>query len=80
MKQELTAIDHIAKNGLNSRTNMFNGVMASVTAFAVPMLALVPEAHDWANVAVPSTLTLVTTLGNTLLYGATHVKHSSDRK
>lgn len=79
MTKQMTAIGHIADQGMKSRTTKFNATMGAVSTFAVPMLSLVPEAHDWANVAVPSTLTFATAIGNVWLYGATHVKHRVSR-
>ena len=79
MNKQMNAADHIAAQGMKSRTTKFNATMGAVSTFAIPMLSLVPEAHDWANVAVPSTLTFATALGNVWLYGATHVKHSLSR-
>ena len=76
----MNALDHITKQGTKSRTTRFNATMGAASTFAIPMLSLVPEAQEWAKIAVPSTLTFITALGNVWLYGETHVKHSSSRK
>lgn len=79
MKQQLTAIDHVTNQGMDSRTTKFNATLGAVAAFSAPMLAFVPESYEIAKVAVPSSITFLGAMGNIWLYGATHVKHSSDR-
>jgi len=73
------ALNHIISKGTNSRTILFNAIMASLTTFLLAISIHAEEQYPILVAILPPTLTFVSSIGNIILYGMTHVKHQSDR-
>jgi len=73
------ALNHIINRGTNSRTILFNAIMASLTTFFLAVSIHAEEQYPILVAILPPTLTLISSLGNIVLYGMTHVKHEDKR-
>jgi len=73
------ALNHIINKGTNSRTILFNAIMASLTTFLLAVSIHAEEQYPILVAILPHFLVLISSLGNIVLYGMTHVKYQSNR-
>jgi len=78
MKNE-TALNHIISKGTGSRTIIFNSIMAAITTFALAISIVFQEEYPLIKAVLDPTLVFISSIGNIVLYGMTHVKHKEDR-
>ena len=71
------ALDHIRGRGGDSRTIIFNAIMASVTTFLIAISITVQESFPILEALLAPTLVFVSSIGNIILYGMTKVKDNA---
>ena len=71
------ALSHIIDRGTNSRTIIFNAIMASVTTFLLAISITVQDSYPLLEALLAPTLVLISSIGNIILYGMTKVKDNA---
>ena len=71
------ALSHIIERGTNSRTIIFNAIMASLTTFLVAISLVITDDYPIVESLLAPTLVFISSIGNIVLYGMTKVKDNA---